>query len=333
MPGARVLARVAAAVSLALALSACVNVDFGSTFAVDGTASHRLAVVFQRDLLEPTEVARLTTEIAQAEQRMTDDGYDVQRIDSATQFGLRAARSSGDASNVATELNSLVNSLLNRADSGPIAPFQGAYSRSNPAVGGNKYHLALTFDGPTFKAAIEALMPPSRQPQSPSALTDAVTVTFTATMPGGLRDSTGQTVSEGTARWTLSLDEPTTITADSSVGKDTPWALAALAILVAVGVIVVSSVLITTILVVRRQSIERRLPMTLRISRERAAELGVTVVEPPTQWDEIRAAIARSVRIALSGRRLAMPVAPVEPEPADQATNAEAEDGADTERD
>ncbi|HMM42038.1 MAG TPA: hypothetical protein PKA95_09070, partial [Thermomicrobiales bacterium] len=135
------------------------------------------------------------------------------------------------------------------------------------------------------------------------------------------------------ARWTLSLDEPTTITADSSVGKDTPWALAALAILVAVGVIVVSSVLITTILVVRRQAIERRLPMTLRISRERAAELGVTVVEPPTQWDEIRAAIGRSVRIAVSGQRPAVPVAPVEPEPEEQATNSEAEDGADTERD
>lgn len=326
----RASVRVVTAILLAVALSACVNVDFGSTFVVDGAASHRLAITFQRDLLEPTEIARLTTEIDQTEKRMTDDGYEVQRIDSATQIGLRAARTSSDATNVATELNSLANSMLNRADSSPIAPFQGTYSRSNPAVGGNKYHLALTFDGPTFKTAIEALRPPSRQPQSPSALTDATSITYTATMPGGLQDSTGQTVGEGTARWMLSLDETTTITADSTVGKDTPWALAALTILIAVGVIVVSSVLITTILVVRRQSIERRLPMALRISRERAAEMGLTIVEPPTQWDEIRAAIGRSIRIALSGRRPAMPA---EPEPNHDATTREADNGADTERD
>ncbi len=318
-----------AVVVLALALSACVNAEFGSTFVVDGSASHRLAIVFQRDLLEPTEIARLTTEIAETEQRMTDDGYEVQRIDSATQIGLRAARTSADASNVATELNGLANSMLNRADSSPIAPFQGTFTRSNPAVGGNKYHLGLTFDGPTFRSAIEELVPRSRLPHSPTALTDAVTVTYSATMPGGLQDSTGQTVGEGTARWTLSLDEPTTIDADSSVGQSTPWALAALAILVAVGVIVFSSVVITTILVVRRQSIERRLPMTLRLSRERAAELGVTVVEPPTQWNEIRAAIGRSVRVAISGRR---PATTMPPEPPD-ATTREGDDGPDTEGD
>lgn len=322
--------RVGSVVLLAFLLAACVNVDLGSTFVVDGAASHRLAIVFQRDLLSPTEIARLTTEVAQTETRMAGDGYDVQRIDSATQFGLRAARTSADASNVATDLNSLINSMLNRSDSSPIAPFQGTYTRSNPAVGGNKYRLELTFDGPVFRAAIEELTPPSRQSQPPSALTDAVTVTFTATMPGGLQDSTGQTIGEGSARWALSLDEQTTITADSTVGQDTPWLLAAAAILIAVGVIVISSVLITTILIVRRQSIERRLPLTFRISRERADEMGLTVVEPPTHWDEIRAAIGQSVRIALNGRRTDASAGP--PRPTDSG-NPETDHGADAERD
>jgi len=64
-------------------------------------------------------------------------------------------------------------------------------------------------------------------------------------MPGGLQDLSGQTVYESTvARWTLSLDETTTITADSTVGKDTPghsprWRSSS------PSVVVVSSVLIT----------------------------------------------------------------------------------------
>jgi len=322
------LPRGAAVILLALVLSACVNVDFGSTFVVDGSAGHRLVITFQRDLLEPAEVTRLTNEIARVDERMTSDGYEVQRIDSATQLGLRAARSSSDAGNAAAELNSLINSMLNRSDSSPIAPFQGTFTRSNPAVGGNKYHLELTFDGQTLRAAIESILPASRQPQSPSALPDAVTITYTATMPGRIRDSTGQKIGDDSARWTLSLDEPTSITADSTVGKDTPWALAALAILFAVGVIVVSSVMITTILVIRRQSIERRLPMALRISRERAAELGITVVAPPSQWSEIRAAIGRSVQIALGVRR---PMPPILPTIDHSSTPQEEYDGTDSE--
>lgn len=327
----RIVARVAHAVIFAFALAACVDVEIGSTFVVDGTASSRMTIVFQRDLLEPTELAVLTTEIDEAVGRMSDNGYEAQRIDSATQLGVRAARTSADAANVATELNSLVNSMLDRSSGGPIAPFQGTFSRSNPAVGGNKYHLALTFDGPTLRAAIEELLPPGRQPTAPAVLAGAVTVTYTATMPGALQETTGQTVGEGAARWILSLDEPTTIVADSTVGQNTPWALAALAILVAVGVIVVSSVLITTILVVRRQSIERRLPMALRLSRDRAREMGMTVVEPPTHWDEIRAAIGRAVRIALSGQRPVPPATTAEAAE-EHATSVEAVDGTDTER-
>lgn len=323
----RLAARLLVAAFAALAVSACINVDLGSTFVVDGTASSRMAVVFQRDLLDPAELALISSEIDTAEQRMTDAGYEVQRIDSATQIGLRAARTFSDAANVATELNSLINAMFDRAASGPIAPFQGTFSRSNPAVGGNKYHLELTFDGPAFREAVEGLLPPTRRPASPSQLTEALTVTYSATMPGDLQDSTGQRTGEGTARWILSLDEPTSIVADSSVGQNTPWALAALAILVAVGVIVVSSILITTILVVRRQSIERRLPMALRLSREHAREMGMTVVEPPTQWDEIKAAIGRAVRVALSGQRPTARVEPVEAE-REETTN-----GADTERD
>jgi len=295
------VARIVTLLIAALFVSACVNVEFGSTFVAEGGASQRMAILFQRDLLNPSELARLATEITNAEQRMTDDGYDVQRVDSATQLGLRAARTSADSSNVATELNSLLNSMLNRSDSSPIAPFQGTFTRSNPAVGGNKYHLELTFDGPTFKAAVADLQPPSQQSQSPTAMTDALTVTYTATMPGGLQDATGQTIAEGTARWTLSLDETTSITADSTVGQNTPWALAALAILIAVGIVVVSSVLITAILVVRRQAIERHIPTGLRIARDNPD--AVDIIDPPTEWKEIRASIRRSVRIALSGRR------------------------------
>ncbi|MCO5175862.1 MAG: hypothetical protein M9890_02665 [Thermomicrobiales bacterium] len=323
--GHRLVARIVTLLIVALAVSACVNVEFGSTFVADGGASQRMAIVFQRDLLDPTELARLTSAINDAEQRMADDGYEVQRVDSATQLGLRAARTSAVSSNVATELNSLLNSMLNRSDSSPIAPFQGTFSRSNPAVGGNKYHLELTFDGPTFKAAIEDLQPPSQQSQSPTALTDALTVTYTATMPGDLQDATGQTVAEGTARWTLSLDETTSITADSTVGKNTPWALAALAILIAVGIIVVSSVLITAILVVRRQAIERHIPTGLRIARDNPES--VDAIDPPTEWKEIRASIRRSVRIALSGQRTSTIAPPDQPD----APEREVEHGPDTE--
>jgi len=72
--------------------------------------------------------------------------------------------------------------------------------------------------------------------------------------------------------------------------------------------------------------------MTLRLSRERAQELGMTIVEPPTQWNEIRAAIGRSVRIALSGRRPWRRTRRWEPEPQEQ-TIPEADHGVDTERD
>lgn len=321
----RLITRIATLLIVALAVSACVNIEFGSTFVAEGGASQRMAIVFQRELLDPTELARLTTEMNNAERRMTDDGYEVQRVDSATQLGLRAARTSADSSNVATELNSLLNSMLNRSDSSPIAPFQGTFSRSNPAVGGNKYHLELTFDGPAFKAAIQDLQPPTQQSQSPSALTDALTVTYTATMPGDLQDASGQTVAEGTARWTLSLDETTSISADSTVGKNTPWALAALAILIAVGIIVVSSVLITAILVVRRQAIERHIPTGLRISRDNVDS--VDLIDPPTEWKEIRAAIRRSVRIALSGKRTST----IEPPNQSDASGREVEHGPDTE--
>jgi hypothetical protein len=240
-------------------LSGCGTVTLSSTFREDGSASHQLMIVVSRSAVLERDIATIERELLAAEQRARIAGFQTQRINNPSDIGLRVTTTTRDATNTGLALNNLFNSLGAGPDEGTLAPFQGTFRRESEAVGGTAYALELTASGEVLFQGLRGLAPGNRDLETPEAMAQVVRFVYRARMPGTIRETTGTITDTSVAEWNLPLTETTTMTASSTVGRETPWLWITLAIVGALAVVVLAGVLVSSLLLRGSRSARPRL--------------------------------------------------------------------------
>ena len=301
----RAIARLGVATAAGVLLFAgCASVRFGSTFSVDGTASHMLEVTVPRASMNEQDLARVERQIADAEMNARAGGLTTVRIDNPESVGLRVINTTQDAADVGLALNSIFNTLVADTTSGPVAPFQGTFGRVSEAVGGNSFALDLTVDGDLLYAAAANVAPGHPQFSTPEGVREVVQIEYRVTMPGEITSTNGGRRGEGSVVWTIPLEGPTQLEARSTVGNDTPWLWTILAIVGALALVAVTAGIVWTILLHRRRAGRMRLPMTLQTGSENTSSAAAEPFQAPDTLPEVRASLIRLIRRVLSGERL-----------------------------
>jgi hypothetical protein len=234
-PGRRLL-HVATIALLTLLMGGCARVSFSSHFREDGSASHVIQIVFERERIPPADLSTVERELEAAEARAREDGFTPTPIQNATQIGLHVAGETRDAVDAGAALNNLFNSIAVEGDDGPIAPFAGTFEKRGEAVGGTAYDLEMAVDGSVLVRAVQQFARGSTQPAAESALATAVSFSYRVIMPGEVKDTNGEQAGPSSVTWEISQAEVTTLTASSTVGKDTPWVFVGIAILASLAI-------------------------------------------------------------------------------------------------
>ncbi len=305
MTTASVIARIAVAIVAGIVLfTGCTTVQFGSTFRVDGTATHTLEVTLPRASLNELDLARVERQIADAEINARAAGLTTARIDNPETIGIRVINTTQDATDAGLALSSIFNTLVIDETTGPVAPFQGRFERISEAVGGNSFKLELMVDGDLLYAAAAKIAPGHPQFSTSAGVREIVKIEYIVTMPGEITVTNGGRRGTGTVAWTIPLQVQTQLEARSTVGKDTPWLWTIAAIIGAFAVVAVSAALVWTILLGSHRARRMRVAIS---SPKVAAGPEHTPSEshsPPRSLREVRLALSVLTRRVFQGERL-----------------------------
>ena len=118
-PARRVAAWLTACVALVVTLSGCARMEIGSQFRSDGSATHSIMLVFDRDVLSASDLARVNQQLPAIASQAQDNGYTAERLDTASDIGMRITSTTTDGTDPTAELNSLLNSLNNDLEVAP----------------------------------------------------------------------------------------------------------------------------------------------------------------------------------------------------------------------
>jgi hypothetical protein len=289
----------ALAILCLILLSGCANLDIGSEYREDGSATHSVTLAFLRADLEAPAASTVARRLAEVEAQARDDGFEVARIDTANEVGLRIAHVSEDSEDAGAALNSLLNSISDVQVTGPFAPFQGTFNTQSGAVGGTAFTLELTVDGDALAGAIENVVADvGATTLPPGELQQSLRVSYVAIMPGEITDTDGVQTAESVVRWTLPLSGTTTITAESRVGKQgsTAWFVVA-AVASFIGVIVVAAA-VGYVLLRRHRSGRMRLPLP---ASDPLAGVSTGAAEQSASMSEVGSSLARVVERVVTG--------------------------------
>lgn len=301
---------VAIVVGLAI-LAGCADVEFGSTFQEDGTASHAVMVTFQRAELDDDQAAILDVRLAEIGEQAVQDGLVVEEIDTADEVGLRLSIPAADPEDAGASLNALINALTLDYTGGPVAPFQGTFEVESGAVGGSAFQLEMTVDGEVLTSVAAALMPEGEELPEGNALDNALQMTYVAVMPGTIRETNGTTVDESTVRWVLPFDRRITLRAESKLGEEgsTTWFVVA-----AIGGVVAVAALaaLVGVLLLRRR---RAVAGSARVEQPTMPSADVSLTPQPESLAEAGTTLARAVSRMVSGEQVASVVDQPDEEP------------------
>lgn len=289
------------AAAMVVATAACARVQIGSEFDEDGAATHSVLAVFDRDDLGADITPWVETRLTEIEEQAREDGFDVERIDTDRDVGVRIADPTVDAMDAGASLNALINAIALDETDGPVAPFQGTFTIESAAVGGAVYQLEMTVDGAVLMVVAEAMMPPGETLPQGDALTEALRMSYVAIMPGRIRDSNGQTIRSNTVRWDLPNDRRITMRAESKLGQEgsTAWfVIAAIGGVVAVAAIAGG----IGLLLLRRR---RAAATARRIVPGAALHDPGQPSGPPETLSEAGSTLARAVGRVVSGEQVA----------------------------
>jgi hypothetical protein len=281
-------------------LSGCARMEIGSQFREDGSATHSIMVDFDRAALDDAALARVQQQLPVVERQARDNGYTTERIDTASDLGLRVTSTTDDATDPSAALNSLFNSLNDNLEAGPFAPFTGAYERQSGAVGGNAWALDLTVDADLLYRGLMDALGVNAGALTIDDLRQNLTLSYVATLPGEVKDTNGERVDDATVRWDLPPSGTATLSAESKLAKkgSTAWFILA-AIGSFIGVVLVAA-LVGVILLRRRRAGHSRLPLTLPLSDSDPSPTVIRVEEPATMA-EVGSTLVRVVERVVSG--------------------------------
>ena len=222
--------------AIALLVTSCVTVSVESEFNEDGSARHVYTATFEHEFLDDfSEGAGAEVDpeedFAEVEEQARQAGYEVERIDTEKEIGVRLSTTVEDNQDLGQVINDFFSSGGTETDE-PVTAFSGSFSESD-----NTYVLDLTVDGDSLFG--EELGSDEVPAEMMSSFFD---MTYTVRMPGevDVEETNGRVLPDGRVQWDLPLTGSETFSAVSETEDDrTPLLLilggSFLVVLLAVG--------------------------------------------------------------------------------------------------
>jgi hypothetical protein len=165
-------------------------------------------------------------------------GVTIEQIDTQDDFGFLMRTTVDDARDVGGQLNEL---MATGQDGAARTSFNGSFTRN-----GNRYTLDLTFDADAFfNQAGEA----AGEDIPTEMLNRMLTITYTARLPGDVKEHNGTLLEDGRIQWTLPYTGTLRMTARSEVPQ--PFGGILLVAVIAAGLVAIAGAGI--LLVARRR--------------------------------------------------------------------------------
>lgn len=202
--------RLTAVTALLFAVAAgCMQTDVESDFSEEGTATHSLRFTLSKEMFQSLGVSEDELQQEFPLEATPPPGVTVEQIDTEEEFGFLMRTEPAEVDDLGAQLNQL---FASEGEGPPVRSFSGSFTRD-----GNTYTLNLTFDADAFFAATEGS---SGEEVPPGMLQQMITLTYTARLPGELREHNGTLLEDGRVRWTL----PTSGTLRMTARSETPSA-------------------------------------------------------------------------------------------------------------
>lgn len=207
-------ARILSLLILTLLFSACVDVEIGSEYLLDGSATHSIQIAISPEPDDQVSRLEITSFLDGLERQATNAGLEFMRSQEQGVTTVRITGTTSDGQDAGASINGLINATGLNATPGVTAPFRGTFTRETGAVGGTDYILDLTVDG---RLLVDSL-PVSITDEQEAALRDALTIRYVATLPGDITETTGESVNDSTVRWEIPPNAETQLQATSRTG-------------------------------------------------------------------------------------------------------------------
>lgn len=208
------LERILALLTATLLFSACVDVEIGSEYLLDGSATHSIQIVISREPDERVTPAEINRFLDALEQQSSDAGLEFIRSDTQNSTAMRILGTTSDGEDAGAAINGLINATGLNTSPGVTAPFRGTFARETGAVGGTAYTLDLSVDGQMlFDSVAETV-----NDEQEAALRETLTMHYEATVPGDVTETGGELLDEGTVRWQIPLSGEINLLATSRTG-------------------------------------------------------------------------------------------------------------------
>lgn len=244
---------------LGLFLTACGEAEFSSTFERDESGEHSLAFTVPRPEFESAmERQEADATLDLISNQAAEGGLRVERVLTQDHVTIRITTTDQTETETGAALNSLLNASGINANPGISAPFRGNFQRASGPVGGNRFVLDMTVDGPDLYNSIDVLALRIRHEAPPEEVRENITITYVATFPGDVTETDGELIDDNVVRWAISADQQTSVYAESRLAGSGSAALFIAAGLVSLVAVMVLAVIVA-ILLNRRGRLATRL--------------------------------------------------------------------------
>jgi hypothetical protein len=201
----------AAVIATALVLSGCIEADMRSEFRDDGSAVHTYTLQIEKDSLEAlgglagdSEQLNFDDAVLQAEEL----GLEAEAIDNDDYMGFRVSKEVEDNEDIGATFGELFAGTATDGPA-PTGAVTGSYVKD-----GDDWVLDLTIDSDQMFNASGL----EEQGQSAEQMENFITFTYTAVMPGDIRETNGDEVGDNTVEWELPITGQTEIRAVAAGG-------------------------------------------------------------------------------------------------------------------
>lgn len=235
-------------------MSGCVDVEVTSDYREDGSASHVVQLRIEHVSANRSESDDLQAVLRDLEQRSIDSGLQFERVDETGLTTVRIIAETAEGQEAGAALNSLINATGINSTPGVTAPFRGTFSRETGAIGGSSYHLDLIVDGSLlFESVVN-----DRFSGTPEEQRAAVSMTYVATFPGDVTDTSGEQIDDRSVRWDVPFEGETDLSATASTGG-----AGSAALFIIVGLVAAILILVVAIVFGRYFAGRKRISTTL----------------------------------------------------------------------
>lgn len=219
--------------SMALLLSACIQIDVESEFEADGSGTHSIETTIDRSIMDDemmgAEFDEEGFDFDEVREEGEAAGFEVEEIDTADRVGVRLTTHVDDNSDMGDVLNDLFTAT--GGEGPPVEGFEGSFTESGGGIGGSNYRFELTVDGNAlfedeFAGDMEDDLDDGMDMDfGPDMLRQFMNLTYTVSMPGEITDHNGTDLGGGRVQWDIPFQGSETFFAESEDGSGLSLAL------------------------------------------------------------------------------------------------------------